>query len=522
MKVSVCAALLIINAARADTPQQLFGPLYRAVEEARVFDDSKEFADAVPKSPPADILAAYEAEKPHDAAALKAFVTAHFTLPEQATVPAVVADIRPIAEHIDALWPHLARDFRVSPPYSSLLALPYPAVVPGGRFRELYYWDSYFTMLGLAESGRSDLVRDMVQNFAYLIDAYGHIPNGSRTYYLSRSQPPFFFAMVALTEPNDPAKAYAQYLPQLRAEYRYWMRGADQLKPGEVRARVVAIGDTVLNRYWDDSDLPRDESFREDEELAQSTARPRPETYRNIRAAAESGWDFSSRWLADGRSLNTIVTTEIVPVDLNSLMYGLEDAIRQGCTRQKQTACARDFAAREKRRANAINRLLWDHGTYADYRWTEHRSTGVLSAATFYPLFFGIAKPAQATSVARAAAASLLKPGGLVATPVTTAQQWDAPNGWAPLQWMAIGGLRRYHDSLAATIACRWMVNVNAVYRGTGKLVEKYDVVTLNRPGGGGEYKLQDGFGWTNGVTRKLLALYPAYTGLTSVDQCPK
>jgi alpha,alpha-trehalase len=105
-----------------------------------------------------------------------------------------------------------------APPYSSLLPLPHPYVVPGGRFREIYYWDSYFTMLGLLESGRRDLARDMVRDFAHMIDAFGHVPNGARTYYLSRSQPPVFFAMVGLLSPDDPSRAYEQYLPQLRAE----------------------------------------------------------------------------------------------------------------------------------------------------------------------------------------------------------------------------------------------------------------------------------------------------------------
>ncbi len=125
---------------------------------------------------------------------------------------------------------------RPYPRYSSALPLPEPYVVPGGRFRELYYWDSYFTMLGLAQSGRQDLVQDMISDFGWLIDRYGHIPNGTRTYYLGRSQPPFFFEMVALLQPQDPAAAWARYLPQLRREYAYWMAGAAALKASGARA----------------------------------------------------------------------------------------------------------------------------------------------------------------------------------------------------------------------------------------------------------------------------------------------
>ena len=130
--------------------------------------------------------------------------------------------------------------------------------MPGGRFSELYYWDLYFVLLGLAESGRRDLVEDMAKNFADLMDTYGHAPNGTRTYYLSRSQPPFFFEMVSLLSPSDPAAAFARYLKELKTEYAYWMDGADALKPGQAHRHAVALEDgSILNRYWDASDAPR-------------------------------------------------------------------------------------------------------------------------------------------------------------------------------------------------------------------------------------------------------------------------
>ena len=184
------------------------------------------------KSPPAEILALYHAQKPNSLEGLKRFVVTHFDLPAQAATPQAASEQVPIRRHIDALWTLLTRDEPTVAPYSSLLPLPRPYVVPGGRFRELYYWDSYFTMLGLAESGRRDLLEDMAQNFADLIDTYGHAPNGTRTYYLSRSQPPFFFDMVGLLSPMDPAAAFARYLPELKTEYAFWMEGANELEGG--------------------------------------------------------------------------------------------------------------------------------------------------------------------------------------------------------------------------------------------------------------------------------------------------
>jgi len=511
--------------APADPPQVLFKDLFIAVQTAQIYSDGKAFPDAVPNAAPADILEQYHAERPVSPAALKAFVEAHFTLPSEVTGAPSPPGRVSIVAHIDGLWDPLTRTSTTVPPYSSLLAMPEPYVVPGGRFREMYYWDSYFTMLGLATSGRRDLVDGMVRDFAYLIDTYGHVPNGARTYYLSRSQPPFFFAMVGLVSPMEPGEAFAAYLPQLRREYAFWMEGEKTLRAGTSHRRVVALPDgSVLNRFWDDTDAPRDESYREDTELARTSHRPARRLFRDIRAAAESGWDFGSRWFADGHARATIDTTEIVPVDLNSLLFGLENAIRAGCERRGEKACAFEFERRAAVRRSSMNRYLWDapRGAYLDYRWTKRTRMPLVSAATLYPLFVSMASKPQAAAVAKTAAEELLKAGGIATTTLETGQQWDSPNGWAPLQWIAISGLRDYGETpLAATIACRWMANVNEVYRQSGKLVEKYDVVTTGRSGGGGEYPLQDGFGWTNGVMRKLIALYPADAELTTPVSCP-
>ncbi len=179
--------------------------------------------------------------------------------------------------------------------------------------------------------------------------------------------------------------------------------------------------------------------------------------------------------------------------------------------------------ARAARRA-AIDRYLWDpsRGAYLDYRWTKKEPIDRITAATLYPLFTGVASEPQAASAAKVVEAELLKPGGIVTTTLDTGQQWDWPNGWAPLQWIAVAGLTAYgQNQLAETIACRWMATVSRVYRSTGKLVEKYDVIATNQAGGGGEYPTQDGFGWTNGVMLKLMALYPADADLTDAELCP-
>jgi alpha,alpha-trehalase len=525
----VCVLLPLASAASrepaptalAQPPEVLFKDLFVAVQTAGIFSDCKTFPDAVPQAAPAAILAAYHAAHPLSPAALRHFVEERFTLPAQAVTAATAPEHVSLVAHIDGLWDQLTRSAARAPPYSSLLPLPERYVIPGGRFREIYYWDSYFTMLGLEESGRKDLVADMVRDFAYLIDTYGHVPNGTRTYYLSRSQPPFFFEMVGLLSDAASGEAVARYLPQLKREYAFWMEGAGRLHAGTAHRRVVAMPDgAILNRYWDDRDTPRDESYREDTELARASGRPAAQVFRDIRAAAESGWDFSSRWFADARSRGTIDTTHIVPVDLNSLLIGLESAIRAGCEHSGDRACASEYQRRATERRTAMDRYLWDEsaGAYLDYHWKRGVRLPGVSAATLYPLFIGSASQAQAAAVAGTVERTLLRAGGVVTTPLASGEQWDAPNGWAPLQWIAVSGLTHYGQGrLAEAIACRWMLSVRRVYEQSGKLVEKYDVIDSARAGGGGEYPLQDGFGWTNGVTRKLVALYPADA---AAEQC--
>ncbi|MES3151193.1 alpha,alpha-trehalase TreA [Sphingomonas faeni] len=500
------STLLVAASPVPQSPAQLFGPLYRAVQMRGLFPDSKTFADATPKRPAKAILADYAKCRCDAEPALRQFVAANFTIPTTPAAPPS-AERLTLTAHIDALWPQLTRTQTSVPAGSSALSLPKRYVVPGGRFREMYYWDSYFTLLGVQRSGRQDLVEDMIVDFGSLIDRYGHIPNGTRTYYLSRSQPPFFYLIAGLS--RDP-KTLATRTRQLRAEHAFWMAGADALKPGQQSRRAVRLPDgALLNRYWDDRDDPRDESYREDAALADRTpSRNRGELFRDLRAAAESGWDFSSRWLADGRTLATIRTTRFAPVDLNSLMVGLEQAIAANCRTLGDTSCATSYTSQATARATAIRQHLWNGHFFADYDLDTNRANAFASAAMAFPLFAKVATPDQAKATATA-----LRPfigeGGLRTTLIGSGQQWDDPNGWAPLQWIGIEGLRNYGETgLAEQITKAWIASVEREYQASGKLLEKYDVVE-RKPGGGGEYPNQDGFGWTNGVTRALMAGRP-------------
>ncbi len=491
------------------------GPLFQDVQLSGIFPDSKTFVDARPRRAPGDVVAAYDSAHRRSGFDLKAFVEREFALPQPVGEGFQSDTAQTMEQHIRALWPVLTRPPDTPDPRSSLIPLPNSYVVPGGRFREVYYWDSYFTMLGLVESGRTELVGHMLDNFAHLIETIGHIPNGNRSYYLGRSQPPFFGAMIGLyAAATDTASAVA-YLDALEKEHAFWMDGAERLGRGEAFRRVVRLtSGAVLNRYWDDQPGPRPEAYRPDYDVGQTLpAAQREGFYRNARATAESGWDFSSRWMRDPKDLRTLETTNLIPVDLNSLLYHSERliaALRTARGRPGDAEVARRFSQAAEERRQALLAIAYDSASefFYDVRWNSgERVTDRPTLAAAAPLYFGLATPEQGRAVAARLERDFLKPGGFVTTLIASGQQWDAPNGWPPLEWLTIEGVRRYgRADLAVEARDRWLALNRRTYRSTGKMTEKYDVVDLQRRAGGGEYPTQDGFGWTNGVALALAA----------------
>ena len=488
------------------------GELFREVQMQKVFPDGKTFVDCTPKTDLAFIQERYEQEKNEPGFNLSFFVHQYFEEPK-VIASGYVSDVsRSVASHIESLWDILTREPEETS--DSLVDLPNPYIVPGGRFREIYYWDSYFTMLGLQVSGRMDMIKNMINNFSYLIDRFGYIPNGNRTYFLGRSQPPFFSSMVDLLAQDKGANILIEYLPRLEKEYDFWMGGIEMLNANNnTYNRVTLLQDEkVLNHYWDEHDLPRPEAYRAEVELSASVE-DKATLYRHLRAACESGWDFSSRWFKDPKDFSTIHAADIIPVDLNCLLFHLEQTIAEAYLLAGNKESSGKFIALAAARKDAINSYCWNEekGFYFDYDYITSSQTGAMTLAAAFPLFFEVASPAQAESVAKIIQQHFLKAGGLISTTETTSQQWDAPNGWAPLQWITIIGLRNYKkDELAKEIASRWMrINEN-VYHNTGKMMEKYNVVETDLKAGGGEYPSQDGFGWTNGVYLALKKIYEA------------
>jgi alpha,alpha-trehalase len=497
----------VLNSKTQDSLTFFQSDLFKSVQELSVFSDGKTFADAIPKLPFSDIYQEYARRKKDEVNFdLVAFVDEFFELPTDEEV-LVNGNKVCINEHIATLWERLEKPAdKVTD--GSLLPLKGAYVVPGGRFREIYYWDSYFTALGLLESNRLGVVESMLNNFLDLQARYGCIPNGNRSYYLSRSQPPIMGLMVELILPfkTEKKQFLAHCIKGIETEYQFWMRGQSLLSDDEPeQMRVVKMPDgSFLNRFWDENCSPRPESYREDIELLhESNPDNAAEFYRNIRAACESGWDFSSRWLADANDLASIETTRILPIDLNCLLYKQEVLLSQYYKLLGDVESSVTYSNYATMRKNAINRYMWStqDGFFMDYHLDKKTSGSVKSLAGVLPLFVELANADQASQVASVIANEFLQKGGLTTTCMTTTQQWDAPNGWAPLHWFAVEGLLSYeHKQLAQTIRTRWLNTIDIYFEQTGKLMEKYNVCQQHDTAKGGEYDVQEGFGWTNGV----------------------
>ncbi|RKT01191.1 trehalase family glycosidase [Chryseobacterium defluvii] len=477
--------------------------LFDEVQRAQIFEDQKMMTDAVPLFPVSEINTQYEEEKQKEGFDLKAFVLENFDF-LGAKISIQREDQLPIDQHIEKLWDELTRTAYEEK--GTLLKLPKPYIVPGGRFNEFFYWDSYFIMLGLQVSGRIEMMENIIENCAYLIQNVGFVPNASRTHFLSRSQPPYFSLMLDLLfDTTGDEKIYLKYHDTLEKEYAFWMNGEEWLENDSSIKRVVRTKDgNILNRYYDAENAPRPESYLIDIEDNQNTSE---EFYRNIRSACESGWDFSSRWFADGETIQTIETLNLAQVDLNCLLWHLEDTLAKSSKLQNLTEKYNYYTQRAASRRQMIDNYFWDENAviYRDYHIKKHKNTPSEHIAALYPLFLGLAGEEQAKKVVQTISEKFLYQGGLVTTTKQSGQQWDLPNAWAPYQWLGFKAMKNYgFDELAETIKNNWCSNVERVYNNTGKLMEKYNALDTETIAGGGEYPNQDGFGWTNGVYLKL------------------
>ena len=433
------------------------------------------------------------------------------------------ANLRNFALKLNGLWKKLGRNIsheaRKDPARSSLIVVPNPFIVPGGRFREYYYWDSYWVVRGLLICGMKDTVKGMIDNFIHLVKTYGFVPNGGRIYYTNRSQPPFLIPIVELYLKHTGDTDYVKsVLNDLEKEYQFWRQHRTveiEISPGRKYS---------LSIYAADMDTPRPESYYEDVDTAQTVPdAEKPTLYQDIASAAESGWDFSTRWYngtGPGKgSMSSMRTRQIVPTDLNSVLFYCEKLLEKFSRLTGSKQKADEYKNYAEARRVAIEAVLWDERRkiWLDYDRQLKGKQEDFYAASVVPLWAGVH---QGDETREKNVLSTLKrmqvlnfPGGFPTSLFASGQQWDFPNAWPPLQHMLIAGLAQSTSKEvrqeAFNFAQKWITTTYKAWATTGHMFEKYNVSVHGAPGGGGEYTIQVGFGWTNGVVLDLLQRYP-------------
>jgi alpha,alpha-trehalase len=472
-------------------------------------------------------------------------------LPKDLPEPVSVQELRQRCPRVqvrrlpsDITGPGQADVRAIDPP--GLLFLEHPYVVPGGMFNEMYGWDSYFIIRGLLRDGRRELAQGMVRNFFFELENYGGVLNANRTYYLTRSQPPFLSSMVLAVHDTLKGEAerrawLAEALPYVTRDYEMWVRGEH------------LAGDTGLSRYFDFGEGPVPELdtharyyrdvvmyFLKNPEAGKPYLRKvdpdnreaadmgpvftvqvcertagatsctsmesftlTPDYYKGDRSMRESGFDVSFHNGPFNAS-----THHYAAVDLNSLLYKTETDLERISTSLGRPAEAKRWRERATRRRELVDRYLWDaeRGMYFDYDFVAGKRSTYEYATTFYPLWAGLASPEQARAVA-GNLSRFEQPGGVAMSRQETLTQWDFPYGWAPIQLLTVEGLRRYgRGEDADRLSLKFLDTVAENFRREATIREKYDMVTRSSEVkiGAGYAENVAGFGWTNGVFVEL------------------
>ncbi|CAG9537673.1 unnamed protein product [Cercopithifilaria johnstoni] len=517
-----------------------YGRLLAAVNVHNLFRDSKSFVDMPMKYDPEVVQAEFDRRfgeyELHaiNPSALKKFVDEYFEpsgneleeceLSEWQEHPPKLmkiqdSSLRDWALKLNGIWKLLCRKMKPNenPNQTSLIHVPEEFVVPGGRFREFYYWDAYWIVKGLVACGLRNTIKKMIINFITVVDRYGFVPNGGRIYYLARSQPPLLIPMVyEYYELTHDIAFINEILPTLIKEYEFWQNN-----------RTINLSDSSGNAvtlfyYHTKSNVPRPESFRADiVHASRLPAHERPKFYMDTASAAESGWDFSSRWFRDNRNIETIETTDIIPVDLNAFICWNLDILQYLLKHSGNFLKSKIFRDRRETLRHAMLQIFYNNTEGA---WFDFNMRTKLHNVNFYPSIvvplFGecyqplsLFKPQKVVEYMDKMGA-FDYPGGVPTSLIKDAnQQWDFPNGWGPINHMVIEGMRKSKNPMvqeqAYRLAKKWVMGNYKVFQQTNHMWEKYDVNgSVPQPGRGGEYLVQDGFGWTNGVILDLLTTY--------------
>ncbi|GAB1865733.1 Trehalase [Camponotus japonicus] len=520
------------------------GPLLKTVQLAGIFNDSKTFVDLYQLHDPDETVNNFNnlmkiTNNSPNRSEVATYVNENFamqdelansTLPDWKENPNILKVIqdpqfREWAKRLNYIWKTLARKIRddvmIHPQRHSLIYVNNTFIVPGGRFKEFYYWDSYWIIEGLLLCDMPDTVKGMIENFFSMVERFGFIPNGGRVYYLSRSQPPLLIPMVEKYYDYTKDREFLrQSIPILEKEFEYWQN--------EKTVTVMKNGTPYrMARYVTNSNGPRPESYKNDYQLVQQLPEQEREgIYNDLKAAAESGWDFSYRWCIRidrnaNLSLINVSTSDIIPVDLNAILQRNARLLARfhgilGNPEKvwRYAKIAVDYQA-------AIDNVLWneDEGIWLDYDTRDKASRNSFYPSNLTPLYTMSYNRNKSVDYALKAISYLKRNqiylyfGGTPASVNYTGEQWDFPNAWPPLQSFLILGLYRTGVKeamdMADTLAGRWLRSNYIGYDEYGKMFEKYNAIHPGEGGGGGEYRVQEGFGWTNGVVFEFLRLFP-------------
>merc|ERR1712136_78905 len=525
-----------------DNPIYCQGPLLKAAQNAYIYKDSKSFVDMKMKEDQSTILLAFENLLQTCNGTLtddevKEFVHNYFDEPgseftewnptdwveSPGFLDAITdEDLNKWLKHLNSLWKVLGRqltqDVFTNSHLYSMIPVQHPMVVPGGRFREYYYWDSYWTVKGLLLCEMTDTVKGMLQNFFSLVDQFGFVPNGGRIYYKERSQPPFLTLMVKdYYDATGDASFFESALPYLQTEYEFWMNN-----------RSIDIKGHVLNYYNAKMNQPRPESFREDTAVIDDFSQEEDglDWMTQVISGVETGWGFSTRWAGKVYDssvgfLPQLLTRDVVPVDLNSILAKTENALADFYKMTGDNINRDRMEEAYRKRTDAMEELLWNEhdGCYHDYSISDQSQIERYYASNVNPLWTKC-YPQNVDITAREEKMyqyllneDVLKfPGGIPISKIASGQQWDFPNTWPPIMHMIIEGMATseveeiQHEAFVQSE--RWIRNIYKAYKSTDAMFEKYDVTIEGAPGGGGEQDVQIGFGWTNAVAMTLMDRY--------------
>ncbi|KAJ1675707.1 hypothetical protein EV182_000737 [Spiromyces aspiralis] len=548
-----------------DSPIFCDSPLLKAVQLSGIFKDSKTFVDKPTKRPVTQVLEAF-AKLPENPSkeTLSRFVNENFGDEFSIIKPANLSDFRPDPNFLGSIASDLLRGFgaevhsywgelvRVQDLSglcdgcdTTMLPIKHKFIVPGGRFREFYYWDSFFILEGLLASELHETAREFLLNFLDMFDHLGFVPNGARIYYLNRSQPPVLSLMISrYYEATNDIAILRRAVPILVKEHAFWVNNrsvtvTDPQRFGDRQFRFFI--------YNVATDKPRPEGFAPDWQNAHNaTSDPakQRELYMQYASGAESGWDYTVRWarepwLDDPVVMQTLRVNKIIPPELNSLVYALETTISRLSAATGDSATAAEFAWRARQLRDDMVDFMLDPttGMFGDWSLEDSAFTGIWSVAAVWPYWqFGetINPAVIQRMLANLAQTIEAHPGGVPSTLITSGLQWDYPAAWPPHQYVVIRGLENINNqvpqrdlpaSLVRQVAqnyissafCGWYNTGGSIpgllerrpsiasNNDTGHMFEKYDAGSIGRSAGGGEYAVQDGFGWTNGVVLWVL-----------------